>query len=420
MPSLRSLFFRVTLPLAAFNLINQGSRAVMAVVGPVLAVEFGLTASELGILAACMFVAYGIVQLPVGIALDMVGPRKVQSALALLAAAGFAVFALAEGFVGMAVARVMLGVGVSAGLMALIKANVQWFPATRVAAMTGWGLAIGTLGAVLATAPAEAALPHIGWRGIFWLMGGISLGAALWMFVAMRDKPAARAQPGKGGLAPEMKVMAGILASKLFWRFGPAMAMLSVLNFTYLGLWAGPWLRDVAGYDGPGRAATLFLYTLTMMFGGLAMGLASSRAQERGYSGTLVPLAGLGGLIVVQLGLALQPSGALAVNGLWILFAFFGSAGALGYVAIGQMFPPEQMGRVSTAANMLTLIGAFVLQAVIGWILDLWPRTASGGWDPDGYSAAMLLSAVIQVAVAWRMAAVARPWRRRAGAVPGS
>lgn len=419
MLSPRSLFLRVTLPLAAFNLINQGSRAVMAVVGPVLAMEFGLSASELGALAAIMFVAYGLVQLPVGIALDTVGPRKLQSALALLAAAGFAVFALADGLVGFAVARVMLGVGVSAGLMALIKANAQWFPTTRVAAMTGWGLAIGTLGAVLATAPAEAALPYIGWRGIFWLMGGASLAAAAWMFLAMPEKPAAQPAQGKRSLGDEMRVMGTILASPVFWRFGPAMAMLSVLNFTYLGLWIGPWLRDVSGYDGPARAATLFLYTLTMMFGGLTMGLLSSRAQERGFSGTLAPLAGLCGLIVVQLALALQPSGALAVNGLWILFAFCGSAGALGYVAVGQMFPPEQMGRVATAANMLTLIGAFVMQAVIGWILDLWPRTAAGGWDPDGYSAAMLLSAVIQVAVAWRMAAVAKPWRRGAAPAKG-
>lgn len=409
MLSPRSLFLRITLPLAAFNFVNQASRAVMAVVGPVLALEFGLSASELGLMAACMFVAYGAVQLPVGIALDTVGPRRLQAALALLTAAGFAVFALADGLAGFVAARVMLGVGVSAGLMAIIKANAQWFPSTRVAAMTGWGLAIGTLGAVAATAPAEIALPYLGWRGIFWLLGGISLATAAWMFLAMPEKPAAGA---KKGLGEELRVMGEILASGTFWRYAPAMAMLSVLNFTYLGLWIGPWLRDVAGYDGPARAATLFLYTLTMMFGGLVMGLLSSRAQERGYSGALVPLAGLAGLIVLQLALALQPAGALAVNGLWILFAFCGSAGALGYVAVGQMFPAEQMGRVATAANMLTLVGAFVLQAVIGWILDLWPRAAAGGWDADGYSAALLLSAAIQLAVAWRLAAVARPWRR--------
>jgi nitrate/nitrite transporter NarK len=87
------LFHRVTLPLAVLNLINHASRTVMAIIGPVLAVEFSLSASELGLLAACMFAAYAAAQLPVGVALDVLGPRRVQAALSLVAAAGFAAFA---------------------------------------------------------------------------------------------------------------------------------------------------------------------------------------------------------------------------------------------------------------------------------------------------------------------------------------
>ena len=34
----------------------------------------------------------------------------------------------------------------------------------------------------------------------------------------------------------------------------------------------------------------------------------------------------------------------------------------------------------------------------IGLILDLWPRTATGGWDPRGYDAAIAVSAAIQAA----------------------
>src|SRR6185295_10255629 len=175
-------------------------------------------------------------------------------------------------------------------------------------------------------------------------------------------------------LKDELAVMREILGSPLFWRYGPAAAMLSILNFAYLGLWAGPWLRDVAGYDGPARAQTLLFYTLAMTAGTLLSGQAGSRAQARGHSALLVPAICLAGLLAAQLGLALQPSGA-AVLPLWLLFAFFGAAGPTGYVAVGQMFPPEQMGRVSTAINTLTLGGAFFLQAAIGWILDLWPRT---------------------------------------------
>ena len=390
------LFLKVTLPLAALNFLNQASRTVMAIIGPVLAVEFALSASELGLLAACMFAAYAAAQLPVGVALDMLGTRRVQSALALVTAAGFAVFALSDNLAGFSIARVILGVGISAGLMAILKANTQWFAPAQVAGMTGLAMALATMGSVLTTAPVEAALPLIGWRGVFWLLAGVSVAVAIWIFASVRDKPGPVA---RRALAGEFAVMRQILGSRLFWRYGPATAMLSILNFAYLGLWAGPWLRDVAGYDGPARAQTLLFYTLAMTAGTFLSGQASSRVQARGGPALLVPAICFAGLLAAQVGLVLQPAGAVAVNALWVLFAFFGAAGPTGYVAVGQMFPPEQMGRVSTAVNTLTLGGAFLLQAAIGWILDLWPRTASGGWDPQGYSAALVLSAALQGAL---------------------
>ena len=401
MNSRYGLFARVTLPLAALNFINQASRTVMSIIGPVLAVEFSLSASELGLLAACMFAAYGLAQLPVGVALDLLGPRRVQAAFSLVAAAGFAVFALSDSFAGFAAARVILGVGVSAGLMAILKANTQWFAPAQVAGMTGIAMAAASMGSVLTTAPVQAVLPTLGWRGVFWLLGGLSLSIALWIFLSVRDKPAPAA---RRGIRAELAIMGAILGSRLFWRYGPAVVMLSILNFAYLGLWAGPWLRDVAGYDGPARAQTLLLYTLGMLFGNMLTGLASSRAQARGYPAIFVPALCMGGLLAAQAGLALQPTGAAAINILWVAFAFFASGGAVGYVALGQMFPPEQMGRVSTAANTLTLGGAFLLQSAIGWILDLWPRTAAGGWDPKGYTAALALSIAVQLFVVARLA----------------
>ena len=405
------LFVKVTLPLAALNFLNHASRTVMAIIGPVLAVEFSLSASELGLLAACMFASYAVAQLPVGVALDLLGPRRIQAAFSLVAAAGFAVFALSDGLAGLAFARVMLGIGVSAGLVAILKANTEWFAPAQVANMTGLAMAVGSLGSVLATAPVEAVLPVLGWRGVFWLLSGVSVAVAIWIFVSVRDKPGPAARPG---LKAELAVMGSICSSRRFWRYAPAVAMLAILNFAYLGLWAGPWLRDVAGYDGPTRAHTLLLYTLSMLAGSLVIGHASSRAQARGYPAILVPALCIAGLLAAQIGLALQPSGAAAVTVLWVAFAFFASGGASGYVAVGQMFPAEQMGRVSTAINTLTLGGAFLLQAAIGWILDLWPRAAAGGWDPRGYSAALMLSVAVQLFVAARLVGWTTPWRRGA------
>jgi MFS family permease len=116
----------------------------------------------------------------------------------------------------------------------------------------------------------------------------------------------------------------------------------------------------------------------------------------KGLPPFIVPVVCLGMMVLIQIGLMFQPSNVVAVIALWAAAAVFGSAGPVAYVAIGPLFPPEQTGRVATAVNMLSLGGAFLVQAVAGWILDLWPRTASGGWDPAGYSWALALTAVLQ------------------------
>jgi sugar phosphate permease len=335
------LFLGVTLPLATLGLINQAARTVMAIIGPVLAVEFSLSGSELGLLAACMLGAYALAQIPDGVALDRLGPRRVQATLGLLTAAGFAAFALSDGLAGFVLARVIIGVGVSAGLMAVIKANTEWFVPAKVAKVTGIAVAIGGLGSVLTTAPVQAALPVLGWRGVLWLLAAISAAVAVWILLSVPEKPAAG---NKGGLRAELSVTASVFRSSRFWRLGPAVAILSVLNFTYLGLWAGPWLRDVAGYDGQARANTLLLYTLSLMAGAVVIGAASSRVRAHGRPAMLVPLACITGQIAAQIGLALQPAGLAAVTLLWILFAFCAAGAAPGYVAVGQMFPAEQTG----------------------------------------------------------------------------
>ena len=385
------LLLAVTLPFAWMNLINQASRAVMAVIGPALAVEFALSASELGLLAACMFAAYAAAQLPGGVLIDRLGPRKVQSALAMLTAIGFALFALSEGLATLSAARLVLGVGVSASLIAVLKVNTQWFAPAQVAAMTALAGVVGALGSMLTTVPVQLALPVMGWRGVMWVLSAVSFAVALWIHFAVPEHPARAA---RRDLKEELAVLASICASPRFWRCAPAVAMLSAMNFAYLGLWAGPWLRDVAGYDGPARANTLLLYTFGLMTGTFVTGWLTSRVQGRGRSGIGVLLACHVGSIAAQLGLALQPAGA-SVPALWLLFAFASSGTTAGFVVVGQMFPREHVGRVSTAVNTLTLGAAFLLQAAIGWILDFWPRTAAGGWDAQGYSTALCVSAAI-------------------------
>lgn len=406
------IFLRVTLPLAFVNVLNQASRAMLAVIGPLLALEFSLSASDLGLLAAVLFVAYAGAQLPVGVALDRYGARRVQTVLAALSGAAFLLCALADGVVMLGIGRFLTGIGIAAGLMAMLKANTQWFPKARIAAMTGSGIFIGGLGGMMATLPLQAMLPLVGWRGGFAVLAVMSFAIAAWIWISVADAPPGHAKPPTRGLVSEVKAFGPIFTNPYFTRFVPAIIVLSGLNFVYQGLWAGPWLRDVAGFDAEARAIVLFAYACGMAGGSLGNGQAASFFQARGHSPMLVPCIAMGVQISLQALLIFHPPMSLwALCLVWFIFAFSGSAGPMGYAAVGQRFTAEFAGRVATAINGSMLVLVFILQYVIGAIIDLWPRTASGGWDAAGYAWAMGLTLALQAGTilwAWRLHAFRR------------
>ena len=405
-------FLRVTLPLAFVNVLNQASRAMLAVIGPLLALEFSLSASDLGLLAAVLFVAYAGAQLPVGVALDRYGARRVQTALAALSGGAFLLCAVADGVLMLGFGRFLTGIGISAGLMAMLKANTQWFPKARVAAMTGSGVFIGGLGGMMATLPLQGLLPLVGWRGGFAVLALMSFAIAVWIWFSVADAPPGHVKPQTRGLVSEVKAFGPIFTHPYFLRFVPAIVILSGLNFVYQGLWAGPWLRDVAGFGDAARAIVLFAYAGGMAAGSLLTGQAASFFQARGQSPMLVPCIGMGLQIVIQATLVFAPpSGMAALCLIWFAFAVSGSSGPSGYAAVGQRFGAEYAGRVATAINASMLALVFVLQTVIGLILDLWPRTASGGWDPAGYGWALGMTLMLQAGTtAWAL--WRQPWSK--------
>src|SRR5262245_57834599 len=142
---------------------------VNAVLAPTLAEEFGLSAGGLGLLSSMYFFSFALCQLPLGLAFDRFGPRKVNAALLLVAAAGGAWFAHAETAAAAIAARAVIGVGVSACLMASLTAFVLWYPADRLSTMNAIAFSAGAVGAMTTTVPLELLLRVWGWREAFML-----------------------------------------------------------------------------------------------------------------------------------------------------------------------------------------------------------------------------------------------------------
>jgi predicted MFS family arabinose efflux permease len=177
-----------------------------------------------------------------------------------------------------------------------------------------------------------------------------------------------------------------VFSSLVFWRIAPWTTLSQATFLSIQGLWAGPWLRDVAGYDRQQTAGTLFLVAVAMVSGFILMGTAAERLSRRGIAPMVVAAAGMAVFMVILLLIILEIESAAMV--LWGLFGFFGTSGILPYAVLSQSFPPQLSGRVNTAINLLVFVTAFLAQWGIGAVIELWPASAGGGYAPAGYRAA--------------------------------
>jgi predicted MFS family arabinose efflux permease len=394
MPELtRTLAARVFVPFAVGYFLSYLGRVVNAVLAPHLIAEFGLGAADLGFLTSVYFLAFAAFQLPLGILLDRFGPRRIEAGLILVAGLGAVLFGAADGIAGLSLGRALMGLGVSACLMAPFTAYRIWFPAARVPFANGLLMACGGLGAIAGTVPVEATLALAGWRGALILYAAAIVAAAALIFYAVPDG-GGRTEPPP--LARQLRELAGILRDPLFVRVVGSTALIQGSFIGLQSLWVGPWLADAAGFRGPDIADRLLWVALGMTAGYAAMGAIADRLARFGVAAHSVALAATIGLLATQGAIVLLPPAIAAP--LWILFTFFGASNVLWYSAFYQSFPVEMAGRAATAFNVTVFLGTFACQWGVGVIVDLWPRGADGAYPAEAYRAAFAALLAVEVA----------------------
>ena len=361
----RSLWIRLFLPFAAGYFLSYLYRTVNAIIGPVLARELSLPDNALGLLTSTYFLAFGLAQLPLGMLLDRFGPRKVEASLLVIAAAGAAVFGFSDNLTGLAIGRALIGLGVSACLMASFKAFAQWFPPEQQASLTGWIMASGGLGALAASKPLALALGFASWQQIAFALAATTLLVAIVLFSSVPDKPAT----GKSDtLAEQLAGVRSIFANRHFWRYAPMAFAFTGGFMAVQGLWASRWMTVLEGMSSAQIASRLTWLSLSLLAGFLFMGFFATGLQRRGikmeslyFVSMLVALACFGVIV-------LQPS--LGSDLMWPLLGICFSLSNLAYSLVAKAFPPSMSGRASTALNLLAFAGAFGLQWGVGALVD--------------------------------------------------
>ena len=386
----------VFLPFAGGYYLSYLYRSVNAVIADRLVADLELDPAALGLMTSAYFLAFAAFQIPLGLLLDRYGPRRIQALLLCAAAVGAVVFSMGQGPAMLILGRALIGLGVAGGLMASFKAITLWFPKARWPLVNGCFLAMGGLGAMSATTPVEALLGLTDWRGLFAGLAAATVAVAAIIFLVVPNVGRAAAMPS---LRDQLAGLATIYRDRLFWRLAPISVASMASNMSIQGLWAGPWLRDVAGFSSDRVADYLFGLALSMTVGFVATGLLADRLAARG-----IGLMSVMGACMALFSLALG----LIVTGLlpealwpWVLFGLLGNATALAYPQLSRHFPLAYAGRANTALNLLVFLGAFGAQYAIGLVIDQWP-SVDGRSPAEAYSAAFAMVLAVQLAaLAW-------------------
>jgi predicted MFS family arabinose efflux permease len=393
----RALWLRLFLPFAAGYLLSYLFRTSNAVIGPVLAKDLSLPDHALGLLTSTYFITFAAAQIPLGILLDRFGPRRVESVLLLAAAAGAVVFAVAGDLAGLAWGRALIGLGVSACLMAAFKAFNQSFPPERQAALIGWIMSAGGLGAVVAAQPLEAAMGLAGWRDVMLGLAAVTVvvSAVIWLVVP---------DPHKGGpvhaagLAEQLAGVRQVMTDRQFWRYAPMVTM-SIGGFMAVqGLWVSRWMAEVEGFGRLQIAQQLTWLNAAMIAGCLFMGFMTTPLIRRGFGeAKILNVIAIAFVVVFA---AINALGGRGQGWLWALLAFVYPTSNISYTILTRSLPLALSGRANTALNLAAFVGAFGLQWGMGVLVD---ALRAAGWDGGvAYRATFGLLLALQVAaVAW-------------------
>ncbi len=375
--------------LTAYTL-SQFFRAFLAVIAPMLSSEIGLSAGDLANMSAAWFAVFALAQFPLGVALDRHGPRRTVPLVMLAGVAGALLLARAGDAWGCIVALGLIGLGCSPIYMGALYYYGRTESPQRFGFISACMLGFGSLGNLLAATPLAYASQQMGWRSTMAGIGLLMLVAAALFWAVVKDPPVAAKPAVHRSALAELRQ---IVTLPGFWTMMPLITLGYAAVVVERGLWVGPYFAEVHGLPPVPLGNAVLGMALAMSVGALCFGTldrATGRRKLLVVIGTALSAVGFLALVVWP-----RPGLATAVTAFAVI-GFMGLCQPLLFAHARLLFPEHLLGRGITFANFLTIGGSGLVQFLSGVYVSR--MQASGMSPPEVYAALHLAFAVMILA----------------------
>jgi sugar phosphate permease len=353
--------------------LSQFFRAFLAVLTGELQQDLGVDAQDLAFASGLWFISFAAMQIPVGWALDTFGPRRTSSVLMVFGCGiGAAYFAFATSAMDINIAMTLIGIGCAPILMASFYIFAREFSAKQFATLAGLIVGVGTIGNLISSYPMALAVELVGWRVSMMVLSGVSIVIAIGLYFVVKD-------PAKAGASSTGSLL-DILRMPVIWVILPIALVNYMPAAAVRGIWIGPYLRDVFGYDTAQVGIASLVMSIAMIGGVLLYGPLDRIFGTRKWVivvGTALTLGCIGGLWAFP---ATSPIASIAMMaGL----GFFGGTFPVIMAHGKAFFPAHLAGRGVTLMNLFSIGGVGLAQFATGQL----HTTTQGGAVSAPYSA---------------------------------
>jgi MFS family permease len=362
-------------------------RASLGVAGVEAQERFSAGASAVSLFLVLQLVVYAAMQVPVGVALDRFGSRRLIVAGALTMAAGQATLALAGDVPTAIAARVLVGAGDAMTFVSVLRVVGFWFPGRTVPLVTQLTGILGQFGQIVAAYPLVALMHSTSWQSTFLGAAAVGVLVAVLVLVALRDAPPGTELAPPAGLAEVRRSLA------LTWREpGTRIGLYTHLVTQFSGtvfalLWGYPFLVLGQGLSPATAAGLLTLLVLVGIGVGPLLGRLCGRWPLR--RSTLV-FAILVATVVTWTVVLLWP-GRAPLPLLVLLVVVLGTNGPgsmIGFDFARTWNPAERQGSASGVVNVGGFLASLLTVLAVGAVLDLLTPGGSTDYSLDAFRAA--------------------------------
>ena len=345
--------------------LSQAFRTIPSITVNGIAEELQAGPAALALFGGMFHWSFALMQVPVGLVLDIFGVRRAVIALSGFVILGGAICTFAPDMNSLFLGQILIGIGCSPAFMAAIVFTSKHWPVARFAGISGLVLAIGSGGMLLSATPLAWVIDRWSWRSAFAVLTILSIFTLLASALILEKSAVQRTR----NLASEIWGGFYGLRFVLFGRRPIALLAIGFVSYgaviTIRGLWIVPMFVERYGVSLLSAGNVALFFSIAMIIGPAVGGYLDPGDKARPAAITMMALAIAASICALAIfdGFSLWLDAILCIT-IGFLSGFF----ILVYAEARSSYPPELTGRGLTALNMSFFLGAAVAQSLSGII----------------------------------------------------